>query len=111
MNTIVELENWMLKNNIKNTFTPNHRYLTDIGEGLENLKKLTQLKRLFIWQSGISESGREELKKALPSVQIDFGFDDKGIIYPLPDVYFHEDIHSDECDQIGQVPVIFGLFL
>ena len=52
-------------------------------EGLENLKKLTQLKRLFIWQSGISESGREELKKALPSVQIDFGFDDKGIIYPL----------------------------
>lgn len=52
-------------------------------EGLENLKKLTQLKRLFIWQSGISESGREELKKALSTVQIDFGFDDKGIIYPL----------------------------
>lgn len=45
MNSIVELEEWMLKNNIKNTFTPNHRYLTDIGEGLENLNGL------YIWYS------------------------------------------------------------
>ena len=52
-------------------------------EGIETLKKLTQLKRLYIWQSGMTENGRNELKKALSSVQIDFGFDDKGIIYPL----------------------------
>lgn len=50
MNSIVELEEWMLKNNIKNTFTPNHRYLTDIGEGLENLNGL------YVWYS-IDEKG------------------------------------------------------
>ena len=50
MNTIFELDEWMLNNNIKNTFTPNHRYLTDIGEGLENLNGL------YVWYS-IDEKG------------------------------------------------------
>ena len=50
MNTIIELEEWMLNRNIKNTFTPKNRYLTDIGEGLENLNGL------YVWYS-IDEKG------------------------------------------------------
>mgnify|MGYP003618580970 FL=1 len=57
MHTIVELENWLLKNNIKNTFTPNHRYLTDIGEGLENLNGF------YVWYS-IDEKGNQ------PNIQL-----------------------------------------
>jgi len=43
MNTIEELECWMQENNIKNTYTPNARYSTDEGEGLEVLNGI------FIW--------------------------------------------------------------
>lgn len=43
MNTIKELEIWMSKNEIKNTYTPSARYVTDEGEGLEVLNGL------FIW--------------------------------------------------------------
>ena len=35
INTIKELEDWMSENNIKNTYTPSARYVTDEGEGLE----------------------------------------------------------------------------
>ena len=50
MKTLLELENWMLNNDIKNTFTPDFRYLTDIGEGLEDLNGL------YVWYS-IDEKG------------------------------------------------------
>ena len=43
MNTIDELESWMDENDIKNTYTPNARYLTDEGVGLEILNGI------FIW--------------------------------------------------------------
>lgn len=37
MKTIEELEYWMFKNGVRNTYTPNYRYSTDEGEGLEIL--------------------------------------------------------------------------
>lgn len=37
MKTIIELEDWMSKNEITNTFTPKFRYRTDEGLGLEKL--------------------------------------------------------------------------
>lgn len=37
METIKELENWIEENNIKNTYTPNFRYVSDEGLGLEDL--------------------------------------------------------------------------
>lgn len=43
MKTIEELEVWMLQNGIKNNYTPNHRYSTDEGEGLEILNGI------FVW--------------------------------------------------------------
>ena len=43
MHTFKELEEWMQQNSIKNTFTPEFRYVTDEGEGLE------EIAGLFIW--------------------------------------------------------------
>lgn len=68
--------------------------------GLEELRKITQLKRLYIWQSGLGEKDRDELKKALPATLIDFGFDDKGIIYPLnpPKIEFEEVMFQEKTE-------------
>jgi hypothetical protein len=43
ISTISELEIWMNDNGIKNTFTPNHRFVTDEGLGLE------EIVGVFIW--------------------------------------------------------------
>ena len=43
MDTINELEIWIINNNIKNIYLPNNKrnkYVTDIGEGLEELHGL-----------------------------------------------------------------------
>ena len=54
--TIKELEDWMYQNNIKNTFTPNFRYVTDIGEGLENLSGL------YVWYCIDERGNRTDIK-------------------------------------------------
>jgi len=54
--TIKELEDWMFQNNIKNTFTPNFRYVTDIGEGLENLSGL------YVWYYIDERGNRTDIK-------------------------------------------------
>ena len=43
MFTFKELEEWMLQNNINNTFSPGSRYVTDEGFGFE------EVYGLFIW--------------------------------------------------------------
>lgn len=43
MTTFKELEKWMLDNNIQNTFTPEARFVTDEGLGLE------EVSGLYIW--------------------------------------------------------------
>jgi hypothetical protein len=55
MVTFKELEEWMLQNNIENTFTPGSRYVTDEGEGLE------EITGLFIWYY-IERGERNNLK-------------------------------------------------
>ena len=43
MNTIIELENWIINNNVKNFYLPNNKrnkYVTDIGKGLEEVHDL-----------------------------------------------------------------------
>jgi hypothetical protein len=54
--TIKELENRMYLNNIKNTFTPNFSYVTDIGEGLENLSGL------YVWYYVDERGNRTDIK-------------------------------------------------
>jgi hypothetical protein len=55
MDTIKELEDWMVDNNIKNTFTSSGRYVTDIGEGLENVYGL------YIWYYFDEKGNRTDL--------------------------------------------------
>lgn len=43
ISTISELEKWMSKNGIKNTFTPGNRFASDEGLGLE------EVDGLYIW--------------------------------------------------------------
>ncbi|MGV7106266.1 hypothetical protein [Flavobacterium sp. U410] len=68
METINELEKWMLNNNIKNTFIPDQRYLTDTGEDLEGL---------YVWYS-IDEKGNrtnvEFFKSEKDAVQFVFEY-------------------------------------
>jgi hypothetical protein len=56
MNTIKEIENWMLSENINNTFTSSGRYVTDIGEGLENVYGL------YIWYNNDEKGNRTDLE-------------------------------------------------
>ncbi len=72
-----------------------------LGEAaLPELKSLTQLKRLYLWQSGLSEEAKNDLKKSLSGTQIDFGFDDRGIIYPLnpPKIEFDQVMFKDKTE-------------
>lgn len=50
---------------------------------LKNLGKMKGLEKLFIWQTGLSDEKKEQLKKELPETQIEFGFDGSGVIYDL----------------------------
>jgi hypothetical protein len=43
LDTIIELEKWLIDNNVNNSYTSKHRFITDIGEGLE------ELDGLYIW--------------------------------------------------------------
>jgi hypothetical protein len=52
-------------------------------ESSKNLAKMTHLKKLYLWQTGLSIQEQETIQKSLPETGIDFGFDGKGIIYEL----------------------------
>ena len=59
METIKELEDWMINKNINNIFIPNNRsnrYVTDTGEGLENIYGL------YIWYSMDEKGNRTDIK-------------------------------------------------
>ena len=46
-------------------------YSTKVGDtGLQHLKGLTKLKRLYVWQSAVSEAGIQDLQSALPELVI-----------------------------------------
>jgi uncharacterized membrane protein len=94
-------------------------------EGLENLRnlavsgnslgedavkvlgKLTQIKKLFLWNSGLDEASKSSLSSALASSHIDYGFDGKGVIYPLnpPKVSFDKEFFKDSIEVIVSHPI------
>ncbi|SHO62575.1 c-type cytochrome domain-containing protein [Algoriphagus zhangzhouensis] len=47
------------------------------------LENMTGLRKLFLWQKGISDSQKDQLSKSLETTEIDFGFDGSGITYEL----------------------------
>jgi uncharacterized membrane protein len=77
------------------------------SEAVASLGKLKQVKRLFLWNSGLSESERDELKKALPNTKIDFGFDGKGVIYALnpPKIEFDQVLFQDSMELVISHPI------
>lgn len=76
-------------------------------EAASALSKLKQVKRLFLWNSGLGESEKETLIKSLAQTQIDFGFDGKGIIYPLnpPKIEFEKTLFQDSMELILSHPI------
>ncbi len=52
-------------------------------EVIPDLKKLKKLKKLFAWKTDFSEDGMQKLQTELVGVEIDFGFDESGLIYEL----------------------------
>jgi len=52
-------------------------------EVIPDLKKLKNLKKLFAWKTDFSENGMTKLQTELVGVEIDFGFDESGLIYEL----------------------------
>ena len=52
-----------------------HLYNTKVTDaGLASLKNMKFLRKVYGWQSGITEKGAAELKKALPNVDVNLGF-------------------------------------
>jgi uncharacterized membrane protein len=77
------------------------------AEAVSVLAKLKHIKRLFLWNSGLDESSRDELSKALAATHIDFGFDGKGVIYQLnpPKITFEKDFFRDSMELTISHPI------
>ena len=75
--------------------------------GIGELKNLSQLKRLYLWQPGLEQKAKDELVYALPETWIDFGFEDKGIIYPLnpPKISYEEVMFKDSSEVTLSHPI------
>lgn len=75
--------------------------------GTKTLSTMTQLKRLFIWQTGLSEKAKNQLSKSLPNTKIEVGFDDKGIIYPLnpPKINFKDLLFTGQTEVLLSHPI------
>ncbi|GAA0881363.1 chitobiase/beta-hexosaminidase C-terminal domain-containing protein [Algoriphagus jejuensis] len=77
------------------------------AEAVSVLEKLTQVKKIFLWNSGLDESSKENLRKALTTAHIDFGFDGKGIIYALnpPKITFDKELFQDSMELVLSHPI------
>jgi uncharacterized membrane protein len=71
------------------------------------LSKLKQVRKLFLWNSGLDETSKVTLKRSLPQTQIDFGFDGKGVIYALnpPKIEFEKTLFQDSMELILSHPI------
>jgi hypothetical protein len=49
--------------------------ITDAG--IKELAKLKGLKKIYCWQTKVTQAGVDALKKALPGVEVDTGWQDK----------------------------------
>jgi uncharacterized membrane protein len=69
-------------------------------EGIKALAEMQQLKRLYLWQTGLEEQQKKELKKVLPTTQLDFGYEGAGVIYPLnpPKIKFESTLFEGKTE-------------
>jgi hypothetical protein len=53
-------------------------YSTDVSDaGLTNLEGMKKLKHLYVWQTKVTEAGAAKLKKAIPGVDVNRGYEEK----------------------------------
>ena len=53
-------------------------YGTDVSDaGLVNLEGMKKLKHLYVWQTKVTEAGAAKLKKAVPGVDVNRGYEEK----------------------------------
>ena len=53
-------------------------YGTDVSDaGLVNLEGMKKLKHLYVWQTKVTEAGAAKLKKAIPTVDVNRGYEEK----------------------------------
>lgn len=78
----------------------------DLGS-LEELSKLKSLQKLYLWQSGLDDASKEKLEKKLPQIKIDFGYDGRGVIYPLnpPKIELEKLLFKDSLELIISHPI------
>lgn len=76
-------------------------------EAVAALAKLKQVKKLFLWNSGLDKTSQENLSKELSTTHIDYGFDGKGIIYPLnpPKIEFEKELFQDSMELVISHPI------
>jgi hypothetical protein len=91
---------------------PKLRTLALSGNSLDEtaikaLEKMTQLEKLYLWQTGLDEAKKNKLRKTLSSTTIDFGYSDKGIIYPLnpPKIKIEKTIFEGQTEVILSHPI------
>jgi uncharacterized membrane protein len=76
-------------------------------ESLEKLTNIKSLQKLYLWQSGLDDAQKGKLKKAFPQAKIDFGYDGKGVIYPLnsPKIELEKVLFKDSIELIISHPI------
>jgi hypothetical protein len=53
-------------------------YGTEVSDaGLTNLEGMKKLKHLYVWQTKVTEAGAAKLKKAIPAVDVNRGYEEK----------------------------------
>jgi hypothetical protein len=74
---------------------------------IKALEQMTQLEKLYLWQTGLDEAKKNKLSKALSSTTIDFGYSDSGIIYPLnpPKIKLDKTIFEGETEVVVSHPI------
>jgi uncharacterized membrane protein len=76
-------------------------------EAVAVLGKLKQVKRLYLWNSGLDDASRTELSKTLSSTRIDFGYDGRGVVYPLnpPKITYDKEFFKDSLELVLSHPI------
>jgi hypothetical protein len=69
-------------------------------EGIKSLVSMRQLRHLYLWQTGLKEQQKKELGKALPTTQLDFGYEGVGVVYPLnpPKIKFESTLFEGKTE-------------
>ena len=77
------------------------------SDGVNAISTMTQLTRLYLWSTSISDSDQKRLLQDLENTKVDFGFDGSNTIYPLnsPKVSFDKSMFQDSLEVVISHPI------